>query len=107
MTDFFDPSFSIPVILGIVAVAFAGYALWSQKGDRSVSITTLDLVRNGITSQEEQHTRNQLELKMLNDLVRIALIFLAVVIAVFALFSVYALFVKPTVNKVEGPSSSN
>ncbi len=45
MTDFFDPSFYLPAILGVVAVVLAGFTLWRQKQDRGVAKATFDLLR--------------------------------------------------------------
>ena len=44
MTDFFDPAFYLPVALGVIAVLLAGYALWRQIRDRTVSKSILDLL---------------------------------------------------------------
>src|SRR5437870_13268956 len=87
MTDFTDPSFTIPVILGILAVLLAGYALWRQKQDRSVAKATFDLLRTmrkelrptpaqsggtgtAITSQQELRKREQLEWRKLRDVAK-------------------------------------
>jgi uncharacterized membrane protein YccC len=89
MTDFSDPSFYLPVILGVVAVMLAGYALWRQKQDRSVAKATFNLLRTmrkelrsapttqpGITpqqaivSQAELRKRDALEWKKLKDVAK-------------------------------------
>src|SRR2546422_9648956 len=92
MTDFSDPSFYLPVILGIVAVVLAGFALWRQKQDRSVAKATFNLLRTmrkelrttattqpaGITptpqqaivSQAELRRRDALEWKKLKDVAK-------------------------------------
>src|SRR5207245_10124843 len=77
MTDFSDPSFYLPVILGIVAVVLAGFALWRQKQDRSVAKATFNLLRTmrkelrttpptqpaGITPAPQQAIVSQAELR--------------------------------------------
>src|SRR5437773_4605445 len=91
MTDFSDPSFYLPVILGVVAVLLAGYALWRQNQDRSVAKATFNLLRTmrkelriaptpqtGITptpkqsivSQQELRKRDALEWKKLKDVAK-------------------------------------
>src|SRR5206468_1721661 len=89
MTDFSDPSFYLPVVLGIVAVVFAGYALWRQKQDRSVAKATFNLLRTmrkelrnaptaqtgitpqqGILPQQELRKRDALEWKKLKDVAK-------------------------------------
>ncbi|SRR6266566_1569018 len=89
MTDFSDPSFYLPVILGIVAVMLAGYALWRQKQDRSVAKATFNLLRTmrkelrtapapqpgispqqAIVSQAELRKRDALEWKKLKDVAK-------------------------------------
>ncbi len=83
MTDFSDPSFYLPVLLGIVAVVLAGYAVWRQKQDRNVSKATFDLLRTmrkelrpvptgatGIPSQQELRKRDELEWKKLKDVAK-------------------------------------
>src|SRR5213594_570963 len=87
MTVFSDPAFYLPVVLGIIAVVIAGYALWRQLQDRSVSKATFDLLRTmrkelrpaqpgvtGMTSQSssplELRKREQLEWKKLKDVAK-------------------------------------
>ena len=83
MTDFADPSFYAPLVLGIVAVLFAGYALWRQVQDRRISKATFDLLRtmrkelwplqvgsSGIASQAELRKRDALEWKKLKDVAK-------------------------------------
>lgn len=91
MTDFSDPSFYLPVILGIVAVLIAGYALWRQKQDRSVAKATFNLLRTmrkelrtapaaqptiiptpkqATVSQAELRRRDALEWKKLKDVAK-------------------------------------
>ncbi len=89
MTDFSDPSFYLPVILGIFAVVLAGYALLRQKQDRGVAKATFNLLRTmrkelrtsptpkqGITpqqailSQQELRKRDALEWKKLKDIAK-------------------------------------
>ncbi len=91
MTDFSDPSFYLPLIVGIVAVVLAGYALWRQKQDRSVAKATFNLLRTmrkelqnapttqpaitptpkqAIVSQAELRRRDALEWKKLKDVAK-------------------------------------
>jgi hypothetical protein len=91
MTDFSDPSLYLPVILGVVAVLLAGYALWRQKQDRSVAKATFNLLRTMrkelqsapptqqaitptpkqlIVSQAELRRRDALEWKKLKDIAK-------------------------------------
>src|SRR5207253_994638 len=84
MTDFSDPSFYLPVVLGIVAVVLAGWAVWRQKQDRIISRATLDLLRTmrkelqskqtgattGLAAQEELRKREQLEWRKLRDVAK-------------------------------------
>ncbi len=91
MTDFSDPSFYLPLIVGIVAVVLAGYALWRQKQDRSVSKATFNLLRTmrkelqsipptqqaitptpkqPVVSQAELRKRDALEWKKLKDIAK-------------------------------------
>jgi hypothetical protein len=91
MTDFSDPSFYLPFILGVVAVLLAGYAVWRQKQDRSVAKATFNLLRTmrkelqssppsqpaitptpkqAIVSQAELRRRDALEWKKLKDIAK-------------------------------------
>ena len=89
MTDFSDPSFYPPLVLGVIALVLAGYALWRQKQDRSVAKATFNLLRTmrkeirtapttptGITpqqaivSQQELRKRDALEWKKLKDVAK-------------------------------------
>jgi heme A synthase len=91
-------------MLGIVAVVLAGYALWRQRRDRSVSVATFNLVKTGITSQQELRKQDKLEWKSLNDTVHLALIFFGIVILGIVL---YALFVGLACKRTEGRTSSS
>ncbi len=84
MTDFSDPAFSVPVVLGIIAVVLAGWALWRQKQDRSISKAVFDLLRTmrkelqskqtgtttGLAAQQELRKREELEWKKLRDVAK-------------------------------------
>ena len=91
MTDFSDTSLYLPIILGIVAVVLAAYALWRQKQDRSVAKATFNLLRTmrkelqsapttqpaitptpkqAIVSQAELRRRDALEWKKLKDVAK-------------------------------------
>ena|SRR3989442_8692051 len=84
MTDFSDPGFYLPVLLGIIAVVLAGWALWRQKRDRSISKATFDLLRTmrkelqskqagvttGLAAQQELRKREELEWKKLKDVAK-------------------------------------
>lgn len=91
VTDFLDPSFYLPVLVGIIAVVIAGFALWRQVQDRSVAKATFNLLRTmrkevrpaptpqtgitptqgqGIVSQAELRRRDALEWKKLKDVAK-------------------------------------
>ncbi len=86
MTDFSDPAFYLPVLLGVVAVLVAGYALWRQLQDRKISKATFDLLRTmrkelqskpsgvtagtGLAAQQELRKRDALEWKKLKDVAK-------------------------------------
>jgi hypothetical protein len=72
MTDFSDPSFYLPVILGIVAVVLAGFALWRQKKELRTSPTPQPGItpQQGILSQQELRKRDALEWKKLKDVAK-------------------------------------
>jgi uncharacterized membrane protein YccC len=91
MTDFSDPSFYLPVLIGVIAVVIAGFALWRQVQDRSVAKASFNLLRTmrkelrtapttqpGITptsqqaivSQAELRRRDALEWKKLKDVAK-------------------------------------
>jgi hypothetical protein len=87
VTDFSDPAFWMPLLVGIVAVVFGGVALWRQVKDRRVSKATLDLLQTmrkeireprptqtGIISQsssaQELRKREDLEWKKLKDVAK-------------------------------------
>jgi hypothetical protein len=85
MIDFSDPGFYLPVLLGVVAVVLAGFAVWRQRQDRKVSKATFDLLRTmrkeiqstqlvpaqpGILSQQELRRRDALEWKKLKDVAK-------------------------------------
>lgn len=100
MTDFSDPSFSLMV--GIVAAVLAACALWRQKGDRSFSVTTQNLVKTSIASQEEHQRQIELEWKVLRRVAQLALILTVVIVGVV----LFALLLRPTGKRIEDPSSS-
>jgi uncharacterized membrane protein YccC len=91
MADFSDPSFYLPVLIGVIAVVIAGFALWRQVQDRSVAKASFNLLRTmrkelrtapttqpGITptsqqaivSQAELRRRDALEWKKLKDVAK-------------------------------------
>ncbi len=103
MTDFFDLSFSLPLMVGIVAAVLAGGALWRQRQDRSVSVTTLNLVKTSIASHEEYRRQDELDWKMLRYSVYAMVIVFGILVLGIVLFW---LFVRPA-GKGAGDRSSS
>jgi len=82
MTDFSDPGFTIPALLGIVAIVVGAIGLWREIQDRKLSKAAFDLLRTmrrevreprqttQIVSQQELRRRDELEWKKLKDVAK-------------------------------------
>ena len=82
MTDFSDPGFTIPALLGTIAIVVGAVGLWREIQDRRRSKAAFDLLRTmrrevreprqtkQIVSQQELRRRDELEWKKLKDVAK-------------------------------------
>ena len=84
MTDFSDPAFWVPTLVGAVAIIIATIGVWREIQDRKLSKAAFDLLRTmrkevreprhsqttQIVSQQELRKRDELEWKKLKDVAK-------------------------------------